>query len=673
MSPLRRLLAAAVLIAAALGLLIWPAAFTRPAAGATSTTATSRLVVIAAVPDLRWGDVASMPALQALIRAGSSGLLADKTAGGATGCVAGLVAVAAGTRTVGPAGEPAATCTPANPAALAEQNRQDRYAADVTALGTSLRRAGVQRIAVGAPAALTLTAAGPDGAPVVVPAPAGRAIRRERPDSLIHPAVVAAVQPALLQQPRPAARRTVDRWLRGIVAATPADAVLLVAGTSDAADGDVHLHVAVARGPGFPPGRPLVSATTGRSPYVELVDLAPTIATAVGATLPSTVIGSAITTAEGWAPGRSAMVDADRHAVAGSYAAIVVRTMAIALMVLTLLLAALSVRRSRLRPAAAVAGRVAAPIVLLSWLAQLIPWWRAGTAWLAAAVAAGGLLWALAVTVGRRIGLPAWIDLSAIPLAGVSLLVIDQLAGAPLQLAAPLGDDPLEAGRFAGAGNTDFAVLLGSALLVAGVAGGWLGDRRSRWPVAAGLLALAVVVDGAPQLGDDLGGLIAAAPAALVCLGVLAKARFKPRQVVGLAAAVIALGVGAALVDYARPAGQQTHLGHFVGQVLHGGAGTTLRRKLIATLQLQGELPLLLALVAWRLPIRWRAAAGRWLAATPGLPAAAAGVGVVGVLGALLNDSGVTVALFALVATVPSVIAYRLDAPPAELSAAERT
>ena len=44
--------------------------------------------------------------------------------------------------------------------------------------------------------------------------------------------------------------------------------------------------------------------------------------------------------------------------------------------------------------------------------------------------------------------------------------------------------------------------------------------------------------------------------------------------------ATVVVAVGIALADYSRPASRQTHVGRFVGQILHGGAGTEVHRKL---------------------------------------------------------------------------------------------
>jgi hypothetical protein len=599
------------------------------------------LVVVIGVPDLRWSDVAAVPALARLEGRSAVGSMADKTVGGSTGCLAGELAVDAGTRTVAPPDEGLADCEDHDVAAVAAENRDDSYGADVTALGAGLQRAEVRRIADGPGAAAMLRGTTPatvgaddDLSPVRDAAAGdGRSVVAYTLDTLVVPGGGS----------RPQRDGVLADRLGRIAAAVPPHALLLVLGTSDAADGAAHLHVAMARGPGYAAGGALTSGSTGRSGYVQLIDVGPTILAALGLPEPATFDGSPMT-AGGSAATAPDLVDADRHAVAALDAAFAVRALLFTAGGLALLLALLSLRRPRARTPARWLARVAVPVPLLSWLAQLLPWWRTSLVWLVVALVGLAAVYAAAVTGLRALGRVGTVgEFVAVPAVTAALLVVDQLTGAGLQVSAPLGDDPLEAGRFAGMGNLAFAVLLTAALVAAA---GIAGSRRStpRLLAAGALLAVAVVVDAAPPLGDDLGGALAAVPAAAVTLLLLAGLRLTVRRVVALLVAGAAVAVVAALGDYARPAADQTHLGRFVGQLLHGGAATTLHRKLDSVLSLQGELPALLALVAVLLRRRWSERARSSLGQVPGLTAAAAGLAVLAVIGSLANDSGVVIA-----------------------------
>jgi len=129
------------------------------------------------------------------------------------------------------------------------------------------------------------------------------------------------------------------------------------------------------------------------------------------------------------------------------------------------------------------------------------------------------------------------------------------------------------------------------------------------------------------------------------------------------AAVVAVVAVGA--LDHARGSGAETHLGRFVGQLLHGTGGTDVRRRLAAVGRSFGNVPFtLLVVVAIVLIVAARDPLGRRLAAVDGLPAAAAAVATVAVLGTLLNDSGVAVGGLALVVAVGAIVGSGVLSPP---------
>jgi hypothetical protein len=236
-----------------------------------------------------------------------------------------------------------------------------------------------------------------------------------------------------------------------------------------------------------------------------------------------------------------------------------------------------------------------------------------------------------------------------------AVLILDQLTGAHLQFSAPLGDSPIVAGRFRGVGNLDFSVIATSALLLAGVVGGRVGGRRGVLAAAA-VVGVAVVVDGAPTLGDDLGGVFSLLPGAIVLLGLVFGAKVTWRRAVLVAGTTLAVAVLVALADYTRPATSQTHVGRFVGQILHGGAGAEVHRKLDAALATFGPtvgtfvaaIAIVTAVASWH---RLVDAVRR----VPGLQAGAVAATVTAVLGAALNDSGVPVAAMATVVGLSAV------------------
>src|SRR5690606_20112022 len=112
--------------------------------------------------------------------------------------------------------------------------------------------------------------------------------------------------------------RRLDDRLGVLLAARPPDALVLVVGVADT-DQDTHLHVAVAGGTGLPAGW-LTSATTGRTGYLQLVDVAPTVLATLGRPPPEVPLAGYPVTSRAGRPADLAeavedLVAADRAAV----------------------------------------------------------------------------------------------------------------------------------------------------------------------------------------------------------------------------------------------------------------------------------------------------------------------------------------------------------------------
>lgn len=168
------------------------------------------------------------------------------------------------------------------------------------------------------------------------------------------------------------------------------------------------------------------------------------------------------------------------------------------------------------------------------------------------------------------------------------LILTDAAGGAAMAFNGTLGMDAVIAGRFYGVSNTAFA-LAAAALVVAAAA--WTGpvveaqttrrERRTAAVVGVAVVGVpALVVDGLPQLGADVGGALTLV-AALVALGAaLTGGRIGWKQWMGVAVVAVATAGVFGLVDHAL--GSRTHMGRFIGQLQDGTAATTIRRKLLA-------------------------------------------------------------------------------------------
>lgn len=601
------------------------------------------------MPDLRWADLEVMPRLRAFAVLAAAGELSVATTAPVTRCADAAVTFSAGTRAG--AGDDCAMSA----AALADARRRalhNRFAARVGALGTALHAAGLRTAAVGAAAVPLL--ADERGAVDVTDQDFGAAVTAADVVAVVDDGLYRATQPDRLTE-----AAHLDTVLADQLSATPRDATVVVAGVSDgAATTSAHLHALLVAGPTWA-HRELRSGSTGRAPFVQLIDLAPTVLHVLHLPVPPVMAGRPARLTPRHVSSYAVYAHDDEHAVlARSLGRDSMRGIAIGVIAVLVLLVAGWRRRWPTMPAR-IGAALLVGVPAATFLAQLAPWWRWGVGAYAGILAAGAVVGAAAVAVAARRG-PARAVLVGAGLTA-AVLVADQLAGSPLQLSAPLGDSPLVAGRFHGMGNIAFGLASAALLLSAGVIAGPLaaaGRRRAAATVVAAVAVAAVVVDAAPMLGDDFGGLLALVPAFGLLFALVAGIRVSRRRVAGFVAVALLVAVAVAAADYARPAADQTHIGRFAGQVLHGGALRVVRRKADASLGSVGN-----SITTWLVAVvivasgLARRRLPSLLARVEGLPAAVVSAAVLAVLGSALNDSGISVAAAVAVVVVPVLAA----------------
>lgn len=715
---------AVVVIAAITGMTAVPGL---PDSAPTERAAAADHVVVVGVPGLRWDDVDAegTPTLWRLMREGSAGALSVRAAGPLTCAADGWVTLGAGNRGRGPRhGDRCPTEFPlAVPVAIREAGAQLPQQADITARNTDLSQ-GTRPGAL-ADGVRCVTAVG-RGAAVAAAHPSGRIDRYVAtlpgdPTELLTRCPVTVVEGATLadRSGRPTRERAAtaaDLVIARVDAARPPGSVLLVVGVSDT--GDVpRLHVAIGVGPGFVPGAELMSPTTGKAPFVQLMDLAPTAIGALGLDPVPSMNGVAVVSAGAQAAtpaGQVArMVDQDRAAsvqrplVQPYFTVMVVAVLALLLGSWLLVFrrwhtvvsnatvsgvaaawgtAAASgavtgtgvgtrrghsvARRGRLRwphaiEVVEVLAVTLATVPAAAFAANVVPWWRSDhPLFVCIALIVAGV----AALTGIAYGGP-WRGRPTGPVGCVALgtalvLGADVLTGSNLQLNALPGYSPLVAGRFTGFGNLAFGVYAAGVLIGVGcLAQAVPGWRRPTLFTVAG--SAAVLVVGAPGWGADVGGILALTPAVL-----LAAVRLSGRRVSGgvvAGAAVAALGAVSAFAaaDYARPEADRSHLGRFVAQLLGGEAGTVVQRKAEANVTLLLTSQLTILVVAAAIFVTFvllvpTARLRRVLGLYPAVRAGLVGLGVAAALGFVLNDSGVAVPAFAAMVAVPLSIALTI-------------
>ncbi len=606
-----------------------------PAVPAQASSRPQQVIIVAA-PGLRWSDVGpATPALQRLTRTASVGALSVK-AGPSVSCAAdGFLTLGAGARAT--AYGTGCGALPSAGNELAGRNAGSRERAQIAALGGALRAAGVCATVNGPLAGLAVGA----------------------------PKAAGSCPVQLLQAPAVGGDRRSAAAVDAVVASADRSrspgSTLLVLGVSEApGDRVAHLHVALATGPAYPRGA-LRSASTDRSSYVQLIDVAPTVLSVLGLPQPAVMTGQPWRRS-GRALDLAGLVDLDRRAVAQQAATVPFYLLTLG--TLLLLLAATSapimelLRRPHAQPGSTtsmIGGRrgvalVGTALPAASFLAGIVPWWRLDPP-LPGLLVSTVLLAVLLAAAAARTSCPV----GAVCALTELVLVADLVTGARLQLTSVTGYSPLVAGRFAGIGNVAFGVYAAAGL----VATAWL--ARGRLLPVIGLGAVLVLVDGAPPWGSDVGGVLALLPALVVLALLVTGRRVSVARLAGAGLAAVLLVTGLALLDHSRPADRRTHLGRFVGQVADGTAGAVLRRKADAVLGLLFHSPVTAMLpfvVAGAvLLLRPPPVLARTFATAPAYRQALVALCVASALGFVLNDSGAAVPALALVVVLPATVA----------------
>ena len=625
-------------------------------------------VVVVGVPGLTWDDVdpETTPHLADMTARGASGLLTARGAASFACPLDGWTTLGAGNRAL--YSDIDRACAEQRTQAIDPQNAADanddlEFDTEVGALGAAVRCTSVY----GAPARLAVAdgsgkaAVRQHGNPLAVEPSTWSDRWQACPLSLI-------ATPALGHDDRRIEQvAEVDRLVGDLLAAlddTPSTQLMLV-GASDTPGVAPTMHVAISLGEDTTSGA-LRSASTGRTEYVQLIDVAPTALDTLGIDVPSSMVGRPWRSTDDAAPAADRIAsfqDAAGHADAHRTITTPSYWVWDALVAGFCLTAALLLGRGSKNRWLPVSALAVGSLPLGTFVANLVPWWRVDPAWLA--YAATTVLATAVITVVAWTG--AWRRLRfgppiAVAVLTVATLAIDVATGSSLQFGSALGYNPIVAGRFTGFGNMPFAVYAVAGLIVLAAL---MAGRDRRFVIAAGVVGglTLVTINGAPDVGADFGGVIALVPAVVLLTTTAAGHRLTWWAAVAALAAGAAVVSVVAVLDHLRPPEAQTHLGRFVGQVLDGTAWRIVERKLDANLHLLTHspvavlVPVLLAMCWWML--RSTDAPGRVLLRThpPTMAAAYIGVATVALVGTAINDSGIAVLVAAGAVAVPLWVA----------------
>ncbi|GAA4141003.1 hypothetical protein [Actinomadura keratinilytica] len=699
-------------------------------ASARAAAAPTGRVAIIGIPGLTWQDVTrgGTPTLWRLTGQGAAGALSIRTTRVNTCPMDGWLTVSAGQRARlahGDCALPSAPVTAERPGAqegappeggalapgwqsIKDDNSRTSYHARVGLLGDAVRGAGGCTLAVGPGAVFGLA----DGAgrvdryapsPDKVPAAdwSRCALIGVEIDDIFRAYLTAGVDAEGEQVPvtaraRARAARAADQRVAQVLAGLPRGTTVLVAGLSDT-DIKPHIRVAVAQGPTgeggktYQPGY-LTSSATRQTALVTLTDLTATTLKVLGLPQPKEAVGSAWRTAGGGDTATMGKVDrlrdedvaaqAIRHVQGGFWWVLG------GAQLLLYGIAGVALRRrwnvpasrARILSTTRFIALVGGAVPVATFLTGMVPWWNLPhpTPALVATVLGFSVLVAVLAWAGPWRGSVLGPGLAIAALTALTLAA-DVMADSRLQLNTLMGYNAIIAGRFYGFGNQAFSLFAVAAILTAA----WLAERPVRAgrraaavAIIAAVGAAAVAVDGLPAWGSDFGGVIAMVPAFAV-LGLMATGQ----RVSALRLGLFCL-LGAALVlliSYVNSrSANPTHLGRFWQDLMNGDAWDVVVRKFQAMLRSLGYWPFTLALagaIAFLYfvlirPLKWRASLlerlyERCATMRPALVCAL----TVGVVGTLVNDSGVVILSVAFSLATPLLLAAAVRALELDLAA----
>lgn len=670
----------------------------------TSQPQPGESLVVVGLGGLSWDDVSAKdtPTLWGLLRDGAAASVSVKTLRLTTCPTDGWATVSAG-EAAGPettdarprcadlpsvTGDATSGYRVSGFAALAKASREDEFRAQLGLLGDSF-----------AADKTCIQAIGPGGA--LAAATSDGKVARYSPfqattlvsDLAQCPVSIVDVGGIDATDPNPTRHRELvdglERRIELVMDAMPSGADLLVAGLADR-DQQERLRLLAASGPHYAPGL-LASASTRLTGVAQLSDITATILQR-GGVQPKTEIGgralsivpSANNSEDTAASKLTVLTDIDTKADAMHRIVAPFLTIWLAGTLLVMFLLWLVLRRSRpwnrrltrarVLRMTRLTGLLAAAMPAATFLANLVPWWRASTN----TVALVAMLLVLVLVISGVLTLVClqgpWSSSSLGPLAAMSAITagvigIDLLTGSRLQISSIFGLQPLVGGRFYGMGNVAFALYAAAVLLLcAALAHALMRRNAPRLAVGAVLLVggCALAVDVLPAWGADFGGPIALVPAlGFLLIGVLGWRTSVRNISVVLVLAGLVVGL-VSYLDWRRPEAERSHPGRFLQTVIDGGAWDVLSRKLLANIELAVAMPWLLVLVVilvvvvvlivLRPGIFGTDALRRLLEEAPILRRGLLSVIVMAAIGFLTNDSGAAIPPVAAIFTVPLVV-----------------
>ena len=429
----------------------------------------------------------------------------------------------------------------------------------------------------------------------------------------------------------------------------------------------------IAAGKGIPQGY-ASSATTRWSGVVTLVDVAPTILTSINVPLPEKMNNTLLDWHKNTLSNESRM----QHLVAMNDQAVVrdnsiksVRFFLVLAMIVSMLIAMIAFTRGgKWKSIARFLLLMAASIPTLTFL--LKPFYISlvdSARIIAVLVLLSSMTAVLCMRIAQKWGTVRLLLWFAV--VNLTVFITDILLGGYLQFSAIFGNSPVTAGRFAGFGNSTFAIVAITSIIIVAMVKELTEskDSQTKKKINIALIAFLVamlVIDGVPYFGSDVGGVLALTPTIFITGMMLFDRRFGWKAFFLSSFVTVGAITAFAFLDLARPVSQRTHLGRFAESVMDGSAGVIVERKLMENMRaFQASSLSLIVLVSifyilfivfYRDGIMRKTKdkyPGLRFLIFPGL--------IVAILGMVLNDSGVAIPAMMFAFAIPAVSLLALE------------
>ena len=247
----------------------------------------------------------------------------------------------------------------------------------------------------------------------------------------------------------------------------------------------------------------------------------------------------------------------------------------------------------------------------------------------------------------------------------LTVQIVDIIFSGNLQLNSLFGYSAIIAGRFAGFGNLAFSIVaISSVVLVAMIK--QLSRTRpylnKKWVNIAilAMLIFVLIMDGLPYFGSDVGGVLSLTPMVFIVGLMMYEKRLSIKTIIYALLITLATLTAFSLFDLSRPLSERTHLGRFVKVVLNGEGRTIIERKILSNLHiLTNSLTATVVIIATIFLIFLFLKPEKFVKEmsllNPGFRYIVYPGLVVGLLGMLLNDSGVAIPGMMLSIAAPTI------------------